>query len=495
MVSAFRLSHEPLKLAITGLFMGSVLLGAAACTPQPDPDAEMPSPAAVPAVAPALAAQQDPYAFDVDVAQLRTQAPVSVPDGCTVIDRRTTISAPGRYCLANHIIVDAENLSGIVIASDDVTLDLNGRTIVNALPTTFGSGVRADGVDNLVVENGKVHNFLNGVGVRGAGAVTVRSVDASGSLWRGFLIEGESAEVTDSVARHMPGYDPYENSPPVAIHVNAPTCLIARNAVGSIRSDRGNKFIFKPNSSEDCLSKDNTIDASDDACISVSQPMSIEFSGNFCLAGNISVADGDKPGLSVNASDVNIDLRGYGIFGPGPLSVAPGIHIANASNVQVSNGSVRGFDSGVTIERGRGVALSDLTSAYHNSSGFTLSGDDIVVENVTIRSIVGRGEAETRTLSGIRLDGTGIQIRDSEIRHVVSSEGHPSLAVDNSANASAFTFTDNRVSDVAFLAAVSSSPDQVTGNTVSVACGVTPLQREPGTLGRNDVTVVRETCD
>ena len=508
--------------------MGSVLLGAAACTPQPDPEAEMPSPAAVPAVAPALAAQQGPYAFDVDVAQLRTQAPISVPDGCTAIDRRTTISAPGRYCLANHIIVDAENRPGIVIASDDVTLDLNGRTVVNALPTTFGSGVRADGVNNLVVENGKVHNFLNGVSVRGGGSVAVRSVDASGSLWRGILVEGESADVTDSVVRHMPGYDPYENSPPVAIYVNAPTCLIARNAVGSVRSERSDKFIAKPNRSDACLSENNTVDTSDDACFPISQPMSIEFSGNFCLVRNISVSDGETPGLSVNASDVNIDLGGYGIYGPGPSSVAPGIRIANVSNVQLSNGSVRGFDSGVSVERGRGVVLSELTSAYHNSSGLMLSGDDIVVEGAVIRSIVGYGgeaesngysgirlagtgividrfvirsiaglgrETEPLELSGIRLNGYGIQIRNSEIKHIISLKGRPSFAIDNRSSRSAFSFADSRIADVAFFAAELSSLDRVVGNTASVACGITPLQREAETMGQNSVTVVHETCN
>ena len=107
------------------------------------------------------------------------QAPSCVP---TVIMSATTITAPGSYCLGSNI---TDN--GITIASNNVTLDLSGRTIMIATTTGNGITVNAD-VANVVIQNGFVTCTADGATGSGinAAAMGIQKVTVSSVAIDGF---------------------------------------------------------------------------------------------------------------------------------------------------------------------------------------------------------------------------------------------------------------------------------------------------------------------
>ena len=78
-----------------------------------------------------------------------------------------TISAGGSYYLTASLSVPAAGTSGITIAADNVTLDLNGFALTGV--ATSGSGVLVSGARrNLWIGNGTIHACANGVSASSA---------------------------------------------------------------------------------------------------------------------------------------------------------------------------------------------------------------------------------------------------------------------------------------------------------------------------------------
>lgn len=120
--------------------------------------------------------------------------------------------------------------------------------------------------------------------------------------------------------------------------------------------------------------------------------------GSYYLTGNIT-GEVDKNAIRIEASDVTLDLNGFTIQGvPG---AAFGIRDSNAANITVTNGSVRGFVTGVSLNGpSGGNVLRDVScvgnsltgisatngaltrcSAFSNAgSGFVLSGSSSAVD-------------------------------------------------------------------------------------------------------------------
>lgn len=74
-----------------------------------------------------------------------------------------TISAPGSYILTGNVSV-AANLTGITVAADNVTLDLNGYSVIGVPGSTSGIGViLATSQRRFVLRNGTISGFNTGV--------------------------------------------------------------------------------------------------------------------------------------------------------------------------------------------------------------------------------------------------------------------------------------------------------------------------------------------
>ena len=78
-----------------------------------------------------------------------------------------TISSSGDYCFTEDIATNMSSGQAIVIAADDVTIDLNGYE----LDDTAGSlsqAIYSNGYDNLTVRNGTIKGFASAVALIGA---------------------------------------------------------------------------------------------------------------------------------------------------------------------------------------------------------------------------------------------------------------------------------------------------------------------------------------
>ncbi|MES2956878.1 MAG: right-handed parallel beta-helix repeat-containing protein [Pseudomonadota bacterium] len=94
-----------------------------------------------------------------------------------------TISQPGNYRLAGPLTVSDANVSAIVIASDNVTLDLNGYTLQGPVsctglgaqkscaPLGVGDGIQAVGRSGIALHGGRVRGFAFGVQIGARNAV------------------------------------------------------------------------------------------------------------------------------------------------------------------------------------------------------------------------------------------------------------------------------------------------------------------------------------
>ena len=76
--------------------------------------------------------------------------------GVDVVPRSGVIDSPGHYVLNRDLTLSANSPGpGLTIRSHDVTVDLNGRSIVGA-GQMVGVGILIDGVRGVAVRNGKV---------------------------------------------------------------------------------------------------------------------------------------------------------------------------------------------------------------------------------------------------------------------------------------------------------------------------------------------------
>jgi hypothetical protein len=114
-----------------------------------------------------------------------------------------TISTPGSYFLTRNVSGPANTTgNGITIASDDVTLDLNGFSVIGTGADTsqahgFGINVSLNPAHDIVIRNGVVRDWNYGVVGDGAHQSRIESVRALNNKWDG-IRGGADTTITDS---------------------------------------------------------------------------------------------------------------------------------------------------------------------------------------------------------------------------------------------------------------------------------------------------------
>jgi hypothetical protein len=73
------------------------------------------------------------------------------------------ISTSGNYYLATNLSDTAPGAIAIVITANEVTLDLNGRTLAGAGPGAFQVGILVLGAQDVVIQQGDIESFEAGV--------------------------------------------------------------------------------------------------------------------------------------------------------------------------------------------------------------------------------------------------------------------------------------------------------------------------------------------
>jgi hypothetical protein len=160
-----------------------------------------------------------------------------------------TITESGSYCLSRSVHHDAEGgiRSAILIAADDVDLDLRNMTIEGPHRNDAQSeGIYSVGHHNLTIRNGTVVGFMYGVRIdppvkprRRSGALVVRDLNIVDSAFRGIAVnygdtEGSDVSVTiaDSVIASTGGTKVFKDAFTMAVElVNVLNCRVVRNNI------------------------------------------------------------------------------------------------------------------------------------------------------------------------------------------------------------------------------------------------------------------------
>ncbi len=85
-------------------------------------------------------------------------------------------------------------------------------------------------------------------------------------------------------------------------------------------------------------------------------------------------------GLIAGADGITIDLNGFTIAGPGGESSKVGIMLANNDNVQVTGGTVKGFQAGVLNTGGSGNTISKVTFTENQIAIFNTGATNTNIE-------------------------------------------------------------------------------------------------------------------
>ncbi len=130
---------------------------------------------------------------------------LACPFGAWAVDGQVDIAAlpieidqPGSYVVVADLRLDTPDLTGIVIVSDNVTLDLHGHALSGPGQSVgeFGSGIYiADGVRNTVIRHGTIRDWrLDGIQAGGAVACRVEGVNVSSNGGWGIIV-GDLARI------------------------------------------------------------------------------------------------------------------------------------------------------------------------------------------------------------------------------------------------------------------------------------------------------------
>ena len=159
------------------------------------------------------------------------QVAPTIAQNCTTITTiPATISAPGKYCLANDFAVNVTTGNSITIASNGVTLDCDGHALRNAATSVTGAanGIAFVSRHDVTIRNCRiVGGYRNGISATQNNTIanqnyyiTLDNNYIAGPLLNGILANGSGIEVTNNRIYDIGGLT---NSNAFGIHLGAST--------------------------------------------------------------------------------------------------------------------------------------------------------------------------------------------------------------------------------------------------------------------------------
>jgi hypothetical protein len=135
-----------------------------------------------------------------------------------------------------------------------------------------------------------------------------------------------------------------------------------------------------------------------------SLPYEINTPGVYYLAGDLSYAGDNFFGITINADNVTLDLMGFTLAYTGTGTLKYGIWMWGRKNVEIRNGTVRGWYTGIAEDYYNlpvGHRVINIR-AEENGSGVSLRGNGHLIQGCTVSSSLPGA-------SGLSIDfGTGI---------------------------------------------------------------------------------------
>jgi len=147
------------------------------------------------------------------------------------------------------------------------------------------------------------------------------------------------------------------------------------------------------------------------ATVIESVPYTIKTPGTYTLDGNLTYS-GTSQAITVSATSVVIDLKGFTLSGTGPFNGQIAIYCQNADNVTVQNGRIELFTDGVDFQAGAQEVVQNLTLLNNELSVIMQGCSYCTIQNCLI---VGVGQADTNSYGVYLTSGTGIVVKNCQI--------------------------------------------------------------------------------
>ena len=341
----------------------------------------------------------------------------SLAQAPTPISACGTISTPGNYMLTADLQTGGHCF---VIAASSVGIDLNNHTISGA-GTSGSSAITDGGVDEgpLVIVNGKIKGFYDGILLYGSSHVTIDKVDSSGNLEDGIYIVGGLNTVTNTTVSNNGGD---------GLRVRGATNLIS-------------KVTATGNKTDGILSEGGSTLVTD--CTATSNGSGIEADGGSNFLTNLKVM---RNGSGIDAfggsnsliNSVVTHNSGHGFSSADDHNVVDGSNVSDNGNVGILlpgsnnlvNASVANGNGGDGISLGYGAAGGNLVtgSTANSNSG----GSGIVLVGTGSLNIVSRSEANNNGSGGV-----GIACPGNVFKVTAHNNSGPNLSISNGSCAEA----------------------------------------------------------
>ncbi len=346
-----------------------------------------------------------------------------------------TIAQSGSYYLTGNLSVSSGN--AITIAADQVTLDLNGFNLTSTSNTASGDAININGRNGIQITNGTI---LSGSTVNGS-SVTAGSGFVGGVNWGSAPTNIRVSRLTVigvsnyAIDLGIDGSSVVENctvriagslgiragsvSDSSALQSAGPiSATVIANCTGSTPGGS----LTPLNTLSTALSTVQTGVTTTNATLTNLQQtvgsrtaipagtasVTIDTSGSYYLTGNLVVSAGN--GISINASNVTLDLNGYTISSTSASSSGFGVYVT-ANNIRIHNGKI----SGTRVNDGG-------TGTTFTGGGFTVGIGDLETTSPIAAGIEVEAVQVTNVGDGIFLAGKATVVTKCTVS-VVSAIG------------------------------------------------------------------------
>ena len=147
-----------------------------------------------------------------------------------------------------------------------------------------------------------------------------------------------------------------------------------------------------------------------------SVPTTISSPGVYCLDRHLGTGIVSGAAITIASDDVTLDLGGFTLAGTaGPTSTAFGIHAVGRQNVTIRDGTVRGFEEGISLSGGSNNLVERIRAVGNQLRGIgNVGGERNIVRHSQALETPGR-LATGFPPSALAVGGTGSRALDNDV--------------------------------------------------------------------------------
>jgi parallel beta helix pectate lyase-like protein len=147
-----------------------------------------------------------------------------------------------------------------------------------------------------------------------------------------------------------------------------------------------------------------------------SVPTTINSPGVYCLDRHLGTGLTSGAAITIASDDVTLDLGGFTLAGTAdPASTAIGIHAVGRQNVTIRDGTVRGFEEGISLSGGSNNLVERIRAVGNQLRGIgNVGGERNIVRHSQVLQTPGRQGAASPP-SALGVGGTGSRALDNDV--------------------------------------------------------------------------------